>query len=137
MMISVSCVIEVMSIDILNKSSMDDSPITTHQTTERETRQILVSKLIDMGFTDRQAQIALKRTKNDLHAAMDFLLTQLESIEDENEENEHDQHVEQEQQSIPEITPLFSRDGPFISFRQYRQQRFQPNPRVKHYFLNN
>lgn len=107
-----------------------------------------------MGFTTRQAQIALKRTKfvflfstknkrnefylnrNDLHAAMDFLLTNVESIEDENEQivEEEEQEVQQQQQQpnveTIETLPLFSRQGPFVSFRQYRQQKFQPNQRA-------
>ncbi len=31
----------------------------------------------------------------------------------------------------PVRTPLFSRNGPFISFRKFRQQRFQPNATVR------
>ena len=29
--------------------------------------------------------------------------------------------------------PLFSLNGPFISFRKFRQQRFQPNVKVNHF----
>jgi hypothetical protein len=33
------------------------------------------------------------------------------------------------------ITPSYSHKGPFISFRQFRQQYFQPNPTVKSFEL--
>jgi len=73
-----------------------------------------INKLIDMGFTEHQAQIALKRTKSDLNAAMELLLTQPDIDENENE--------------TKPSTSSYSHNDSFIPFRQFRQQYFQPNP---------
>ena len=55
--------------DILSRSSVEESTAasssTTSNTSSNETRQNQISKLTDMGFTARQAQIALKRTRFD------------------------------------------------------------------------
>jgi len=72
-----------------------------------------------MGFTEQQAQIALKRTKYDLRAAMELLLIQPDIVDD-----------EKETKPLNKTTPFYSHNGPFIPFRQFRQQYFQPNPIV-------
>jgi hypothetical protein len=51
---------------------------------------------------------------------MELLLSQPD-IDDEDDE---------QTKKINITTPLFSPNGQFISFRQFRQQRFQPNPTV-------
>jgi hypothetical protein len=85
-----------------------------------------------LGFTEQQAENALKRTKletkkffflknsnfsllrYDLHAAMELLLTQPDIEHNENE-----------------TTPFYSHNGSFIPFRQFRQQYFRANPTVR------
>ena len=58
---------------------------------------------------------------------MDFLLSNADSIED----DEQPVAEEAEEAKQANVAPFFSRHGPFVSFRQYRQQRFQPNQRVR------
>ena len=80
---------------------------------------------------------------------MDLLLTQPDIIDDddddddesdhENESNDNNTTVDIKRKEIrlyfilkvPERIPLFSRNGPFISFRKFRQQRFQANAKVR------
>ena len=62
-----------------------------------------------------------------MHAAMELLLVQPDINDDETIED-----VQEEAEAPPATVPLYSRHGPFVSFRQYRQQRFQPNPKVEH-----
>jgi hypothetical protein len=93
--------------------------------------------------------------RNDLHAAMELLLTQSDIVDDESDEenqsNDDNKSVNLITKKkyliifsflffylkVPVKIPLFSRNGPFISFRKFRQQRFQPNGKVKknHKFL--
>lgn len=61
----------------------------------------------------------------DLHAAMELLLTDTNLDDDDDAENE-----EPSSMSNNGRMPLFSRNGPFISFRKFQQERFQLNPSV-------
>jgi hypothetical protein len=103
-------------IEILSKASIPESTGPTNI----EVHQYQISNLVELGFTEKQAQIALKRTKFDLHAAMELLLVQPD-IDDN----------EKETKMLTKTTSLYSRNGPFIPFRQFLQQYFQPNPTVK------
>ncbi|CAF1604777.1 unnamed protein product [Adineta ricciae] len=115
--------------EFLLRSTTDESTNPTTISTssdDLETRQRQISKLVDMGFTEQQARIGLKRTKYDIHAAMELLLTQPD-ITDENDESDQENEPPELNQPEMERTPFFSRNGNFISFRKFRQQRFQPN----------
>jgi len=116
--------------EFLLRSSSDESnnPTTISQTTDDiETRRHQINKLIELGFTEQQARIGLKRTRYDLHAAMELLLTQSDIVDD---ESDHENESNDNNTSEPVKTPLYSRNGPFISFRKFRQQRFQPNAKA-------
>ncbi|CAF0791010.1 unnamed protein product [Adineta steineri] len=96
---------------------------TNHDT---ETRRGLISKLVELGFTEQQARIGLKRTRYDLSAAMDLILARPDITDDNNESDQENESPIINKFEI-ERKPLFSRNGTFISFRKFRQQRFQPN----------
>jgi len=82
-------------------------------------RSDLVKNLLDMGFSERQAQRSLKRTNNDFQSAMEFLLNQSNSIDDDNDE-------EQEGKSTKSVR-LFNRNGPFISVGKFQEENFRAN----------
>ncbi|UJR30120.1 hypothetical protein I4U23_017661 [Adineta vaga] len=118
--------------EFLLRSSTDEIPNPTTVSTsseDLETRRRQISKLVDMGFTEQQARIGLKRTKYDIHAAMELLLTKPD-ITDDNDESDHENEPSEPNKFEIERTPLFSRNGHFISFRKFRQQRFQPNAKA-------
>ena len=114
-------------------------------TTESEAtnRTDLVRSLVEMGFTERQAQLGLKRTKlndeenesnvenslllrfsNDLQAATDLLINQQDWADDE----EEDEDASIANPNAP--VRLFDRHGPFVSVRKFREANFQLNPKV-------
>ncbi|CAF3995456.1 unnamed protein product [Rotaria sp. Silwood2] len=96
--------------EILSRSSRTESNHT-------EIHPNQVEKLVHMGFTEQQAQQALERTKYDLNAAMKLLSSQ--------EDTDHD---EKGSKNLNQTKSIYSRYGPFIPFRQFRKQCFQPNP---------
>ena len=71
-------------------------------------------------------KFSFSNDRNALHAAMELLLVEPDLIESEMNPNE-----KFEISSNVKSKPLFTRDGPFVSFQHYRQQRFQPNFSVK------
>ena len=96
---------------LLQSSSDESNNPTTISTTDEDVEKLCaqVNKLADMGFTEQQARIALKRARfilvilnkfigipcvpsfrYDLHAAMDLLLTGT-NITDDNETNDKDE----------------------------------------------
>ncbi|CAF1029510.1 unnamed protein product [Rotaria sordida] len=95
--------------EILSKSPRTDSNHT-------EKHQNQIEKLVNMGFTEQQAQQALERTKYDLNAAMKLLLTEKDT--DDNEKGRKNLH---------KTKFFYSRNGPFIPFREFRKKCFQPN----------
>jgi hypothetical protein len=66
----------------------------------------------------------------DLGAATELLLNQTDITAD-NDESDHENDSNDEKKTVTGRTSLFSRNGSFISFRKFRQQRFQPNTRVR------
>ncbi|CAF1121397.1 unnamed protein product [Rotaria sp. Silwood1] len=120
--------------EFLLRSSSDESNNPTTMSTNAddiETRRHQISKLIDMGFTEQQARIGLKRTRYDLHAAMELLLTQPDIGGDDDDESDHENESNHNNNKPETVrTPLFSRNGSFVSVRKFRQQRFQPNAKA-------
>ncbi|CAF1043698.1 unnamed protein product [Rotaria sordida] len=119
--------------EFLLRSSSDESnnPTTMSiNTDDIETRRHQINKLIDMGFTDQQARIGLKRTRYDLHAAMELLLTQPDIGDDDDDENNRENKSNRDNKPETVRTSLFSRNGSFTSVRKFRQQRFQPNTKA-------
>jgi hypothetical protein len=91
-------------LEFLLRSSTDElnNPTTVSPNVDDvQTRRHQISKLIELGFTEQQARIGLKRTRfvisqsfsinhlflfrNDLHAAMELLLTQSDIADDESD----------------------------------------------------
>jgi hypothetical protein len=66
----------------------------------------------------------------DLGAATELLLNQTD-ISTDNDESDHEDESNDQNKTVTGRTSLFSRNGSFISFRKFRQQRFQPNTRVR------
>ncbi|CAF0741563.1 unnamed protein product [Didymodactylos carnosus] len=113
-------------------SPLDEEARTTDDTiNQKDYRQRQLSKLCDMGYNEDRARYALKKTRYDLNASMEWLLNhEEESIPNDNssaDENDEDDTPQQESSSSNTNMSLFSPTGPFRSFREIRQQRFRPS----------
>ncbi|CAF3120473.1 unnamed protein product [Rotaria socialis] len=123
--------------EFLLRSPSDESnnPTTTAMNADSiETRRHQISKLVEMGFTEQQARIGLKRTKYDIQAATDLLLNQSDIGNDDDDDDDDGSDAENQSNrnntSETVRTPLFSRNGCFVSVRKFRQQSFQPNAKA-------
>ncbi|CAF3902672.1 unnamed protein product, partial [Rotaria magnacalcarata] len=121
--------------EFLLRSPSDESnnPTTTAMNADAiETRCHQISKLVEMGFTEQQARIGLKRTKYDIQAAMDLLLNQSDIGNGDDDDDGSDAENQSNRNNTSETvrTPLFSRNGCFVSVRKFRQQSFQPNAKA-------
>ncbi|CAF0784619.1 unnamed protein product [Didymodactylos carnosus] len=119
--------------ELLTKSSLscEESRTTEETINQKEYKQRQLSKLCDMGYSGDRAKYALKKTKYDFNASMEWLLThEDETISNEDsstDESDDDDKEQQESSSYDKKLSLFSPTGRFRSFREIRQQRFRPS----------
>jgi len=112
---------------LLRPTSADESrnPTTISTTSnDADRRRDQISKLVELGFTDKQARTALKRTRYpltlfksnnkfsfdliryDLHTAMDLILTQPDILDDDDDDDDDDD--EQNQSNENDLSVKFT-----------------------------